>query len=41
MMLPHTTEVKEDHGDLWFNKACASSRVATCVLNRDLKNGLE
>ena len=39
MMLGHKTEVKEDHGDLWFNKACSSSRVATCVLNRDLKKG--
>ena len=37
MMFGHKMEVKEDHGDLWFNKACSSSRDATCVLNRDLK----
>ena len=31
--IAHKTEIKEDHGQLWFNKACASSRLATCILD--------
>ena len=29
----HKMEIKEDHGALWFNKACDSSRLATCILD--------
>ena len=31
--IAHKMEIKEDHGALWFNKACASSRLATCILD--------
>ena len=31
--IAHKTEIKEDHGALWFNKACESSRLATCILD--------
>ncbi len=31
--IAHKTEIKEDHGALWFNKSCASSRLATCILD--------
>ena len=31
--IAHKQEIKEDHGALWFNKACASSRLATCILD--------
>ena len=35
----HKMEIKEDHGALWFNKACASERLATCILNPNLARG--
>ena len=31
--IAHKMEIKEDHGALWFNKACDSSRLATCILD--------
>ena len=31
--LAHKMEIKEDHGAFWFNKACPSSRLATCILD--------
>lgn len=39
MTIAHKTEIKEDHGALWFNKACASSRLATCILDPTRKRG--
>ena len=29
--LPHKMRVKEEEGDLWFNKSCSSSRIATTI----------
>ena len=36
-MIPHKTEVVKDDagGDLWFNKSCASNRIATCIVHPD------
>ena len=31
--IAHKMEIKEDHGALWFNKACGSSRLATCIFD--------
>ena len=37
--IAHKMEIKEDHGALWFNKACPSSRLATCILDPARKRG--
>ena len=31
--IAHKQEIKEDHGALWFNKACGAQRLATCILD--------
>ena len=33
----HMMEIKKDHGALWFNKACGSSRLATCIFDPNLR----
>ena len=40
-MIPHKTEVIKDvAGDyLWFNKSCASNRIATCIVHLDKPPG--
>ena len=35
----HKMEIKEDHGALWFNKACESSRLAMCILDPEHARG--
>ena len=40
-MIPHKTEVVKDDagGDLWFNKSCASNRIATGIVHPDKPPG--
>ena len=37
--IAHKMDSKEDHGALWFNKACESSRLATCILDPERARG--
>ena len=37
--VPHKMRIKEDDGDLWFNKSCTSARMAT-VIKEGRKNML-
>ena len=37
--VPHKMRIKEDDGDLWFNKSCDAARIAT-VIREGRKNML-
>ena len=34
-LVPHKMQVEEDQGELWFNKSCASERMATAIKQGD------